>query len=887
MQTKFAVATNSCTAALHLALHAVGVGPGDEVITSPLTFVATANVIEHCGATPVFADVRPDDGTIDPDAVSARVTARTKAIIPVHYAGALADVATLRWRHPDLPILVDAAHAIEGRHASGAGPAGDGATVAAFSFYVTKNLGTGEGGMLVTDDEEIASAASIASLHGLDNDAWKRYSSGRYGNYELARPGWKYNMTDMQAALGIHQLARIERSLARRAEIWSRYNDAFRGLPGITIPPVALEPDAHGRHARHLYTLWLDWRELGSTGRRPWTRCTSSASGPAGTSGRPPAPLLPGPIRIRSRDVSRRRGDRRQHDQHPALGRPHRRARRARHRRRHLAGHPAEGEGTGMTDLGRGGRRPSGIGRYLTAFRDRWLVIAAIVVVAVGATAAYSLLAAKRYKAEADLIVNRFRRRRDVPRDQRAASRLEPRPAGDHRRPHRRLRARQPPGRGEPRRGARARRLGQPAQPEQHRHDRRDRRRAARGGASRERVRRRRDHCSPHDLPAAAALGDGEHQRADRAAEGPAAADLRARLAMLEAFVGRPEPTLSILSAATPPDSASWPRPKLSIVVALLASLLVGAGAALALDIRNPLVKDRDELLFEHRLPILGEISRARERDIRHFLARRRPLPPEVLEGYRTIGRTLEHAGDGEGLPRSILITSASSGEGKTTTAIALAEAIAQSGRSVILVDGDLRRPMITAVFGLPAKRRSIAAVLRGTTPAREALKQSGGLKLLLGAPDPAAVDLVNRSRVGSVVDQLTAEADVVVIDSSPLGEVADALAFADAVEAVLVAVRLGHTRRDRLADLRQRLAQVGVSPSGAIVIDRKRLRASGYRYADLADRERLLGLGQEPDPRRTRPRNRPSLPSPGPVLAADGLAGTRRAPSVQGRRGE
>ena len=262
VQAKFAVATNSCTAALHLALHAAGVGPGDEVITSPLTFVATANVIEHCGARPVFADVRPHDGTIDPDDVSARVTERTKAIIPVHYAGALADVATLRWRHAELPILVDAAHAIEGRHASGAGPFGDGATAAAFSFYVTKNLTTGEGGMLVTDDEEIASVARIAGLHGLDNDAWKRYSSGRYGRYELTRPGWKYNMTDMQAALGIHQLARIEGSLARRAEIWSRYNDAFRGVPGVTIPPVALEPDATGRHARHLYTLWLDWREL-------------------------------------------------------------------------------------------------------------------------------------------------------------------------------------------------------------------------------------------------------------------------------------------------------------------------------------------------------------------------------------------------------------------------------------------------------------------------------------------------------------------------------------------------------------------------------------------------------------------------------------------------
>ena len=532
-----------------------------------------------------------------------------------------------------------------------------------------------------------------------------------------------------------------------------------------------------------------------------------------------------------------------------------------------------------MTEVGsEAAAARSGIGRYLTAFRDRWLVIAAIVVVAVGATAAYSLLATKQYKAEADLIVT-------------------PLPAGDS----------TFLGISEPLRDSS---LAQPVIT------------AARIVGSEPVSRLVEESLGVGHAPgvsvaplsqssivsitatavnpreaarianayadAVIAVRRSSFQQQLRSAmasisarivpqKGLAAADLRAHLAQLETFVGRPEPTLSILSAATPPDSASWPRPKLSILVALLASVLVGGGVAIALDIRRPLVKDRDELFFEHQLPILGTVSRARDRDIRHFLARRRPLPPEVLEGYRTIRRTLEHAGAGEGLPRSILITSASSGEGKTTTAIAIAEAIAQSGLSVILVDGDLRRPMITAVFGLPAKRRSIAAVLRGTTPVHEALKRSGGLKLLLGAPDPAAVDLVSRSRVGSLVEQLTAEADVVVIDSSPLGEVADALAFADAVEAVLVAVRLGRTRRDRLADLRQRLAQVGVSPSGAIVIDRKRLRATGYHYADLADRERVLGLGQELDLRRTRLRDRPSLLSPGPSsVTADDLRGAQ-----------
>lgn len=262
---RHAVATNSGTAALHLALLAIGVGPGDEVITTPLTFVATANVIEHCGATPVFADVRPSDGNIDPAAVAKKVTPRTKAIMPVHYTGAAASVAALRRQHPAIPIVVDAAHAIETRHADGTTSAGAGATCAAYSFYVTKNLVTGEGGMLVTDDDQIAQNVRVRSLHGLDNDAWKRYSGGVFGSYELQCPGFKYNMTDLQASLGIHQLARIEERHERRSEIWARYNSAFQDLEhrGVRVPPASVAPDFPGRHARHLYTLWMDWSRLG------------------------------------------------------------------------------------------------------------------------------------------------------------------------------------------------------------------------------------------------------------------------------------------------------------------------------------------------------------------------------------------------------------------------------------------------------------------------------------------------------------------------------------------------------------------------------------------------------------------------------------------------
>ncbi|MDX6697529.1 MAG: hypothetical protein QOE65_926 [Solirubrobacteraceae bacterium] len=263
LRRRHAVGTNSGTAALHLALRALGVGPGDEVITTPLTFVATANVIEHCGATPVFVDVDPRDGNIDPDQVAAAVTSRTKAVIPVHYTGALADVPDLRRRLPDMPLLVDAAHCVEAKYPDGSTSAGAGATCTAFSFYVTKNVVTGEGGMLVTDDDDIAGRARVEGLHGLDNDAWKRYTTNNgAGVYELLYPGYKYNMTDIQASLGIHQLARVERTLARRTQLWARYTEAFADLEGVDLLPSSVAAREPEDHARHLYTVLMDWDVL-------------------------------------------------------------------------------------------------------------------------------------------------------------------------------------------------------------------------------------------------------------------------------------------------------------------------------------------------------------------------------------------------------------------------------------------------------------------------------------------------------------------------------------------------------------------------------------------------------------------------------------------------
>ena len=261
--SKFALGTNSGTAALHLSLNALGIEPGSEVITTPLTFVATANVIEHCGAKPVFVDVSPFDGNIDIDQAVGAINERTQALLPVHYAGALADVPALAAQVSDIPVVVDAAHAVEGRYPSGLSSAAHGAVCTAYSFYATKNLVTGEGGMVVTDDEELAARMRRRGLHGLNNDAWKRYSSVGFADYDLEAPGFKYNMTDIQASLGLHQLERIEFCHQRRGAVWEIYNEGFADLEGVTIPPVALKVPEEDRHSRHLYTLWLDWDLLG------------------------------------------------------------------------------------------------------------------------------------------------------------------------------------------------------------------------------------------------------------------------------------------------------------------------------------------------------------------------------------------------------------------------------------------------------------------------------------------------------------------------------------------------------------------------------------------------------------------------------------------------
>jgi dTDP-4-amino-4,6-dideoxygalactose transaminase len=257
---EYAIALNSATAGLELALEVLGIGPGDEVITTPLTFCATANVIVHRGAKPVFVDVDRQTANIDPEQVQRSITHKTKAILPVHLYGrpcAMDDLMSIAREH-ELYVIEDAAHATEAWYRGRKiGTIGD---ITVYSFYATKNLVTGEGGMLVTDDKIVADEVSIKHLHGLSRDAWKRYSEEGFQPYDVVAAGYKYNMMDIQAALGIHQLARLEENLKIRERHWRAYDEAFAPLEGIMIPQ-SVSPDfdfAKTRHARHLYTILLD-----------------------------------------------------------------------------------------------------------------------------------------------------------------------------------------------------------------------------------------------------------------------------------------------------------------------------------------------------------------------------------------------------------------------------------------------------------------------------------------------------------------------------------------------------------------------------------------------------------------------------------------------------
>ena len=249
---KYCVGVNSCTAALHLALITAGIGPGDEVITTPLTFASSANTILHAGATPVFADIDPETGLIDPAEIEKKITPKTRAVVPVHYSGLAADLDAIGALCDDHHLFLseDAAHAVETRYRGeliGHHPRG----AVSYSCYATMNLACGEGGALVTDDEDIAAKARVLSCHGMSAGAWNRYGKEGSWRYDIEEPGFKYNMFDIQAALALTQLSRMDDMQRRRFEAVQVYEEAFAGVPQLALQKT---PE-YCHHSRHLYVL--------------------------------------------------------------------------------------------------------------------------------------------------------------------------------------------------------------------------------------------------------------------------------------------------------------------------------------------------------------------------------------------------------------------------------------------------------------------------------------------------------------------------------------------------------------------------------------------------------------------------------------------------------
>lgn len=526
------------------------------------------------------------------------------------------------------------------------------------------------------------------------------------------------------------------------------------------------------------------------------------------------------------------------------------------------------------------GSERAGVAGYVQALREHWLLVVTLVVLAVGTAAAYSYTAAKRYEADASLIVTPLSASDSVFLGTSAlreggvqsngvltAARLIQTPEtaeaaaeslGD---------------------GTSASALlasievspvsqsslvtirGKAGTPE---------RAAEIANAFAEAIVANRTQLLQNDISASIErLEDRLDQIAGEATSLAEARAIQQKLSTLRPLVGAEDPTLRIASRAVEPDVPAWPRPKLSIAVALLAALLLGSGAALAAELISPRVNRADELLLEQRLPILARIPRLSRRTLSRYLTGREQLPPTAWEAYRTLRASLANAGADGGFPRTVLVSSSIPGEGKTLTSINLAITMALSGVKVVLVDADLRRPMIATAFGIPARTRGFATLLGGEADPQRALvsppHQPRELKLLLASPQQAwMVDLLQRERIERVLDRLKQNADVVIIDSPPVGEVADALALADVVETVIIAVRLGHSRRDKLNELRRMLAQRGISPAGFVVTNRRRSRARGYYATDAA---------APPQRPRRRPR-RPPAPRP-QVTEPDELIGT------------
>ncbi len=494
-----------------------------------------------------------------------------------------------------------------------------------------------------------------------------------------------------------------------------------------------------------------------------------------------------------------------------------------------------------------------GAARYLEAIREHWLAIAALVVVAVVAAAAYSLSAAKRYESSSQLVITPtadstlllvgvFGESSGQSRAVLTAARLiKTAEVAD----------RVLPGLhegGDPRTI-----LGEVIVTPLGQSDivtitgkagNADRAAALANGFATAFVEQRTARMQQNVRSTLRRLNAQLSAIANR--QDPRTVPLGQEIGVLSGLVGGSDPTVSLASRAIPPDGAVWPKPKLSIAVAFLAALLLGVGAALGYELASQRINREDELLLGQRLPILARIPAMPKRLVQGYLMGKEPLPGDVREAYRTLRASLTSSGR-DRFPGMILITSAVPREGKTMTSVNLAVTLATAGMRVMLVDGDLRRPMIATVFGIAARPIGFANVLAEQASVDEALVPAPGygenLQLLLASPEHAhLIDLLDPHRVERALSELRLSADVVIIDSPPLTEVADALTLADEADAVLVAVRLGRTRRDRLGELRRMLGQRGVSPAGFVVTTRRRSRGGGYYYGYGADERQESG---------------------------------------------
>ena len=253
---RHALAVASGTGGEHLALLALGIGPGDEVVTSPMTWVSTVNIVELVGARPVFVDIDEDTFNLDPRRLRDALTSRTRAILPVHFAGLPCDMDAIGAvsRERGIPVIEDAAHAAGAL--LGGRPVGSLSLLTVFSFHAIKNLTTGEGGMITTDDDDLAARLRLLRFHGITRDSWQRQGQGAGAAYDVLRPGFKYNLTDIQSAIGLVQLRRLDALNDRRARLASRYLDALRDVEWIRLP--AAEAGYPARHAWHLFTILVD-----------------------------------------------------------------------------------------------------------------------------------------------------------------------------------------------------------------------------------------------------------------------------------------------------------------------------------------------------------------------------------------------------------------------------------------------------------------------------------------------------------------------------------------------------------------------------------------------------------------------------------------------------